>query len=277
MKVYKTLSGILIEHEGNSYLETNISWDALIGDSKGHAFALSLIANVNPLDAAAKAALQIVTPIGNQEVWAAGVTYMRSMEARAEESKDSGGKVFYDKVYVAERPELFFKATPIRCVGNNGKVNIRKDSTWNVPEPELALVINKKGTIIGYTVGNDMSSRSIEGENPLYLPQAKVYDNCAGIGPCIYLTDTPLSPDTIIKMEINRSGENKYTDQTEISRMKRTHTELAEFLYRECSFPVGAYLMTGTCLVPPNEFTLQAGDEIKITIEPIGTLLNIVA
>jgi 2-dehydro-3-deoxy-D-arabinonate dehydratase len=277
MKVYKTNAGILIEHQGNSYLETNTSWDKLVGDSNGYAFAAALVANLKPLEDSAKAALQIVTPIGNQEVWAAGVTYMRSMEARAEESKESGGKVFYDKVYAAERPEIFFKATPMRCVGGGYKVNIRKDSTWNVPEPELTLIINKAGNIIGYTVGNDMSSRSIEGENPLYLPQAKVYDNCAGIGPCIYLTDTPLSPDTIIKMEINRAGKNEYTDQTEISRMKRTQKELAEFLYRECSFPVGAYLMTGTCLVPPNEFTLQAGDEIKITIEPIGTLLNIVA
>ncbi len=190
--------------------------------------------------------------------------------------KDTGGGSFYDKVYDAVRPELFFKATPHRCVGPGEKVKIRKDSIWNVPEPELTLVVNRLGKIVGYTVGNDMSSRSIEGENPLYLPQAKTYDGSAAIGPCVYLTDKPISSQTKIRLEIKRNGVIQYSDEVEINKMKRTHTELVEFLFRECSFPQGCLLMTGTCLVPPNDFTLKSGDEIIIRIDHIGELQNFV-
>jgi 2-dehydro-3-deoxy-D-arabinonate dehydratase len=216
------------------------------------------------------------TPIESQEIWAAGVTYLRSKVARMEESKESGGDTFYDKVYDAERPEIFYKGNKLRAVGHNGHVRIRKDSAWNVPEPELTLFINKQHTIAGYLIGNDMSSRDIEGENPLYLPQAKVYDAAAGIGPCLLVTEKPLAPETIISMRIYRAKEEVFQGETQISQMKRSHEELREYLTREMSFPLGAYLMTGTCIVPDPPFTLQAHDEIHIQIEPIGTLIQTV-
>lgn len=217
-----------------------------------------------------------LAPIGSQEVWAAGVTYLRSRTARMEESKDAGGGSFYDKVYAAERPELFFKGTPHRVAGPGMAVRIRKDSKWNVPEPELTLAINKDGKIFGYTAGNDMSSRDIEGENPLYLPQAKVYHRSTGLGPCLLVTDETLSPDTAIGLEICRDGESVFSGETRISQIKRTFPELAEFLFREDCFPNGTYLMTGTGIVPPDSFTLRSGDEIRITIGPVGTLVNTV-
>ena len=213
-------------------------------------------------------------PIGSQEVWAAGVTYLRSRTARMEESKDAGGGSFYDKVYAAERPELFFKASPHRVAGPGVPVRIRKDSKWNVPEPELTLAINKDGRIFGYTVGNDMSSRDIEGENPLYLPQAKVYHRSAALGPCLLISDEAPAGDTRIELEIWRGGDVVFSGDTRISQIKRTFPELAEFLFRDNSFPTGAYLMTGTGIVPPDSFTLRSGDEVRITIGLIGTLVN---
>ena len=215
--------------------------------------------------------------IGNQEVWAAGVTYLRSRTARMEESKDAGGGTFYDLVYHAARPELFFKATPPRVAAPGTLVRIRSDSRWNVPEPELTLALNRHGKIFGYTIGNDMSSRDIEGENPLYLPQAKVYDRSAALGPCLLITDVALPRETRIDIEIHRDGAAVFTGGTEISQIKRTFTELAEYLFRDNSFPLGAFLMTGTGTVPPDSFTLRAKDEIRITIAPIGTLVNAVA
>lgn len=254
------------------------NWDRLINHDDLHAHLRRLVSAGTPLpDSEHLLSDPVEAPIGTQEVWAAGVTYLRSREARIEEAEKAGGGDFYSRVYDAERPELFFKATPHRTVGSGGKVRIRRDSTWNVPEPELALFINAKGRIAGYTIGNDMSSRSIEGENPLYLPQAKVYDGCAGLGPCLYVPPQPIEPHTIIHMHILRAGQMMYDDSVPISRMKRGHQELVDFLYRESSFPNGCYLMTGTCLVPPSEFTLQSGDEIRITIGPIGTLVNVVA
>ncbi len=216
-------------------------------------------------------------PIGMQEVWAAGVTYLRSRTARMEESKDAGGGTFYDKVYHAERPELFFKGTPHRVAAPGTPVRIRGDSKWNVPEPELTLAINTNGRIFGYTIGNDMSSRDIEGENPLYLPQAKVYDRSTALGPCLLVTDEPLPVTTTIAITINRGGAAVFTGSTQLSQIKRKFPELAEFLFRDNSFPKGAFLMTGTGVVPPDSFTLRSGDEIRITIEPIGTLVNAVA
>ncbi len=216
-------------------------------------------------------------PIGTQEVWAAGVTYLRSRTARMEESKDAGGGTFYDKVYHAERPELFFKGTPHRVAAPGTPVRIRRDSKWNVPEPELTLAIGKNGRIFGYTIGNDMSSRDIEGENPLYLPQAKVYDRSTALGPCLLVTDQPLPPTTTIAITINRGGAAVFTGEIQISQIKRKFTELAEFLFRDNSFPNGTFLFTGTGIVPPDSFTLHSGDEIRITIEPIGTLVNTVA
>ncbi|HEX6180257.1 MAG TPA: fumarylacetoacetate hydrolase family protein, partial [Chitinophagaceae bacterium] len=216
-----------------------------------------------------------LAPVGSkQELWACGVTYLRSKIGRQEESKDAGGGDFYAKVYEAERPEVFFKANPHRIVGPNGKVRIRKDSNWDVPEPELTLVVTSSGRIVGYTIGNDMSSRSIEGENPLYLPQAKTYDGCAAIGPCIYVTAEPLNRNTTIHLEINRESKTVFEASIAISQIKRSFEELVGFVYRECSFPHGCLIMTGTGIVPEHDFTLKRGDEIKISIDEIGTLVN---
>jgi 2-dehydro-3-deoxy-D-arabinonate dehydratase len=180
----------------------------------------------------------------------------------------------YDRVYEAERPELFFKATPHRVVGHGGDVRIRADSLWNVPEAELTLAVNREGRIFGYTIGNDMSSRSIEGANPLYLPQAKIYDGGCALGPCLLVTDEPLAPPTEIALRIARGGGDVYRGSAQLSQMRRAPEELVEFLFRECSFPNGCYLLTGTGIVPESDFTLAAGDEIEITIQPIGTLAN---
>jgi 2-dehydro-3-deoxy-D-arabinonate dehydratase len=219
---------------------------------------------------------RIVAPLVSQEVWAAGVTYYRSRTARMAESQDAGADSFYDRVYNAERPELFFKATPHRVAGPYAGVRIRKDSRWNVPEPELALVITKTGKIVGYTIGNDMSSRDIEGENPLYLPQAKVYDRSCALGPCVFVTNEMLDSSTEIRLDIHRQDEMVFKGSTTLAQLKRTPKTLVEFLYRDNSFPQGCILLTGTGIVPPDNFTLERGDEIRITIEPIGTLVNVV-
>jgi 2-dehydro-3-deoxy-D-arabinonate dehydratase len=219
----------------------------------------------------------LLAPIQNQEVWAAGVTYLRSKDARMEEAREAGGGNFYDRVYNAERPELFFKATPHRVVGPGGAVRIRGDSNWNVPEPELTLAIDAGGRIFGYTVGNDMSSRDIEGENPLYLPQAKTYLGSAALGPCIVVDRALPGPQIPIALQIARGGQVVFAGETQVGRIRRPLPALAEFLYRDNAFPRGAFLMTGTGIVPPDEFTLARGDEIRITIEPVGTLRNTVA
>jgi 2-dehydro-3-deoxy-D-arabinonate dehydratase len=216
-----------------------------------------------------------LAPIQTQEVWAAGVTYLRSRDARMVESQDAGGGTFYDRVYAADRPEIFFKATPHRVVGSGGAVRLRSDSHWNVPEPELTLAINARGRIFGYTIGNDMSSRDIEGENPLYLPQAKVWDSCCGLGPGIVVRD-PLPPETAIRINVLRDGENVFVGKTALSQMKRGMDELAAYLYRDNAFPNGCFLLTGTGIVPPHEFTLQSRDEIQIHIDGLGTLVNFV-
>ena len=212
-------------------------------------------------------------PVENQEIWAAGVTYMRSKSARMEESEQSGGDHFYDLVYEAERPELFFKSTGSRARGHLAPVCIRKDSAWNVPEPELTLAINSAGQIFGYTIGNDMSSRSIEGENPLYLPQAKIYRGSCAIGPCLVVGNV-LTPDTKISIMISRLANVVFQGDTSVSQLKRTFHELADYLFRENEFPCGAYLMTGTGIVPDSGFTLQSGDRIQIQIEGLGVLEN---
>ena len=279
MKLYKLSDGIILQHGNANYLIQS-NWDTLINRDNLYSY-LQEIASELPVLTEAMAAAHIngnlLPPIGKQEVWAAGVTYLRSREARMEESADSGAADLYDKVYAAERPELFFKALPHRVAGHNQQVYIRRDSAWNVPEPEMTLFINSKGNIQGYTVGNDMSSRSIEGENALYLPQAKIYERSAALGPCLYIPDEPVSPDTAIKMSITRNGNQVYGDQTTIGRMKRAFPELVGYLYRECDFPNGSFLMTGTCLVPGNDFTLQENDEISISIDHIGTLINTIS
>lgn len=277
MKLYKTSTGIIAEENGSCYRLPETNWDTLINRDDLFSFLQSSLSSLQPSgDEKWLLQQQVAAPIGTQEVWAAGVTYLKSKTARMEESKESGGATFYDKVYDAERPELFFKSTAPRVVGTNQRVRIRKDSTWNVPEPELTLVITSSSKIVGYSIGNDMSSRSIEGENPLYLPQAKMYDGSAAIGPCILVTKEPISPLTEIAMLIERNGKNVFEGSTTIDRMKRKHTELVDFLFRESSYPVGCYLMTGTCVVPGNDFTLLSGDAVKISIEGIGILVNTV-
>ncbi|GAB3042735.1 fumarylacetoacetate hydrolase family protein [Spirosoma pulveris] len=278
MKLYKTRFGIVVELDNQFYSVPVDNWDELINRDDLHEFLTTLTAVAPPTDEFESWTKNgLLAPIGRQEVWASGVTYLRSRDARMEESKKSGGDNFYDRVYDAERPELFFKSTPERVMGPGQQVRIRADSTWNVPEPELTLFITSSGKIVGYTCGNDMSSRSIEGENPLYLPQAKSYDGSAALGPCLYVPETPISPETQIQLEILRDGQTAFVNNIAINQMKRQHTELVSFLYRECSFSFGCFLMTGTGIVPPDSFTLQSGDEVKITIDGIGTLENVVA
>ena len=274
MKLYNTKSAVIISYENNFYVSPT-PWDSLINRDHLHHYLLDEIKNLKKTDHANNLIeKELLPPISNQEVWAAGVTYFRSKEARMDESKESGGATFYDKVYDADRPELFFKSTAPRVVGHGGYVYIRRDSTWNVPEPELTLFINTNGKIEGYTIGNDMSSRSIEGENMLYLPQAKTYSRSAALGPCLYVPPTPMPQDTTIAMEIIRDGKVMYQDKVQINQMKRKHTELASWLFRELDFSSGCFLMTGTCLVPPSDFTLAVNDIVNITIDGIGTMTN---
>lgn len=276
MIIYKTKSGILINNENRHYL-INSDWDSFMNRDNLWDHAKKAISESSPIENGEELiAKELLAPIGSQEIWASGVTYMKSREARVDESKEAGGGDFYNRVYDADRPELFFKATPHRVVGSGQKVKIRKDSKWNVPEPELTLFINSGGKIAGYTVGNDMSSRDIEGENPLYLPQAKTYDRSAAIGPGIYVSETPLAEDAMVSMEILRNGKTVFEEDISLDRMKRKREELVGYLYRECTFPSGSFLMTGTGIVPTNEFTLNEGDEIRISIEHIGTLVNFV-
>ncbi len=278
MKIYKTSSGIVIEHDNHYFLSKEKNWDVFVDRANLYKHVLTEVIDLKPDDGLPDLINSTQTaPIGSQEVWASGVTYMRSREARMEESKDAGGGDFYARVYEAERPELFFKSPAYRVVGPGDPVRIRKDSKWNVPEPELTLFICSSGTIEGYTVGNDMSSRDIEGENPLYLPQAKSYDGATAIGPCLYVPGGPINQETLIQIDILRNGQSVFYNEIAINRMKRKHTELAGYLFRELSFPFGTYLMTGTGIVPPDDFTLDIDDEIQISIEGIGTLVNRVA
>lgn len=276
MKIYKLNSGILIEDNEQYFTVPVTEWDDFINDDNLFQKLTNFLQSERAIITNVFNEEEILPPVGSQELWACGVTYLRSKMGRQEESQASGGADFYAKVYEANRPEVFFKSTPHRIVGHNAKVNIRKDSTWDVPEPELTLVVTSSGKIIGYTIGNDMSSRSIEGENPLYLPQAKTYDACAAIGPCIYVTDKPLDPGTMIHLEINRDKTKIFEGSIGINQMKRTAEELVSFVYRECSFPHGCLIMTGTGIVPGSDFTLKSGDEIKISIDNIGELINTV-
>ncbi|WP_373553393.1 fumarylacetoacetate hydrolase family protein [Haliscomenobacter sp.] len=278
MRIFRTTQGIVIESDGQYFLSASNDWDSFLNRDDLFQELKKEIQYLHP-DGDLQNLLRnkILAPIVSQEVWASGVTYMRSREARMEESKDSGGGDFYAKVYDAERPELFFKATAARTVGPGAEVLIRRDSKWNVPEPELTLCISSSGEIIGYTIGNDMSSRDIEGENPLYLPQAKSYDASAALGPGILVMEAPISPETEISIQIKRTNQVVFENNIQLNRMKRSLPELASWLFRETSFPNGVFLMTGTGIVPPNEFTLAVGDEVFIRIEGIGELMNVVA
>ena len=274
MKLYRSRHGILAEHAGHFYNVNASSWDELAGREDLLDYLRRVIRETE--SSAAGAPGDVLPPIGSQEVWAAGVTYYRSRNARMEESKGAGGGDFYDRVYSATRPELFFKASAHRVVGPDAKVAIRDDASWSVPEPELVLFVTPRGNIAGYTIGNDMSSRDIEGENPLYLPQAKVYDRSCALGPCLLVQDEPLPAATEIALEIRREDAVAFSGATTLKEMKRKPEELVEYLYRNNSFPHGCFLLTGTGVVPPDGFTLKLGDEIRITIPPIGTLVNTV-
>ena len=272
MILYRTRDGLILEHESRFFSVPERSIDDLVLFDNLHDHLAHIAhsgAKTNSI-----AADKLLPPIGSQEVWAAGVTYLRSRAARIAESKDAGGGDFYDRVYSAERPELFFKSLPHKVVGPGSPVGIRSDATWSVPEPELALLINPKGRIVGYTAGNDMSSRDIEGQNPLYLPQAKVYNRSCALGPGILIAQEPLSPDTRIELTVERTRGVAFTGATTLSQMKRRPEELADYLYRDQTFPFGAFLLTGTGVVPPDSFTLQHADNIRVAIDGIGTLVN---
>ena len=274
MKIYRTRRGVVVEQAGGFHLIPADSWDELVAREDLREHLGQLMQGAKPIGG--DVPTDLLPPIGSQEVWAAGVTYFRSRDARMEESKVAGGGNFYDRVYNAARPELFFKATPHRVVGPGAKVAIREDASWSVPEPELVLYVSPAGKITGYTIGNDMSSRDIEGENPLYLPQAKVYDRSCALGPCLLVSGELLPASTGISIEIRRDGSVVFSGKTTLKEMKRTPEELARYLYHSSSFPSGCFLFTGTGIVPPDSFTLKSEDEISITIPPIGTLVNTV-
>jgi 2-dehydro-3-deoxy-D-arabinonate dehydratase len=272
MRLYRTSAGSFVERDGLYFQLSGLGWDSLVARDDLPEFLAGLTDGAQATGVYGEA--RLLAPIGLQEVWAAGVTYFRSRGARMEEAKDAGGGSFYDRVYSAERPELFFKSTASRTVGSGGKVRIRADAKWSVPEPELTLLVSAGGRITGYTIGNDMSSRDIEGENPLYLPQAKVYDGSCALGPGILVSAEPLAASTEIAIEIERTGQTEFEGTVALTELKRDPKVLVEYLFRDNSFPNGCFLLTGTGIVPPGSFTLQSGDLIRITIEPIGVLEN---
>lgn len=276
MRLYKTTDGSMIEINSIFYRSPLSSWDAHFHHDNLYRFLSQKISTLTPLPNFSLTKTNLLAPIQSQEVWGAGVTYLRSKSARKEESDKTGGSDFYERGYNAERPELFFKATPHRVVGSHQAVRIRKDSIWNVPEPELTLAVSSNGKIVGYTIGDDVSSRSIESENPLYLPQAKVYDACCALGPGILITEEPISTNTEIHLKITRKKQVVFEASVLFSQMKRKPEELVSYLFRDNSFPAGCFLMTGTGIVPSDNFTLQVDDQIEITIDGVGTLVNTV-
>ncbi|GAC1414750.1 MAG: fumarylacetoacetate hydrolase family protein [Acidobacteriaceae bacterium] len=272
MKLYRMQHGNFVEQSGNFFAIEGSGWNELISEP-GLVQKARLACAGSPVAVNANEAL---APVDTQEVWASGVTYYRSRSARIEESKDAGGGTFYDRVYSAERPELFFKSIGRKVIGPGGTVRIRSDARWSVPEPELTLVVNAAGEIVGYTIGNDMSSRDIEGENPLYLPQAKVYQGSCAIGPCILVAEEPMAKTTRIHIAIERAGKIAFEGETTLAELKREPQQLVQYLFRDNSFPDGALLMTGTGIVPGDEFTLASADLIRIEIAGIGVLQNVV-
>ncbi len=260
---------LLLKSDENS--PSNLLTRILSDDSPGSAARACVSPTSYPLDR-----VTFLAPLDSQEVWGAGVTYERSKVAREEESEQGGS--FYDLVYRADRPELFFKATRSRVADPGKSIRVRADSSWSVPEPELALVLDSNLRLVGYTIGNDVSARDIEGRNPLYLPQAKVYDGCCGLGPWITLADSmPPTREIGIRLSIRRGGKVAFEGASSIARMARSFPELIDWLGRENVFPDGVILLTGTGIVPPDEFSLASGDEVEISIDGIGTLSNPVA
>jgi len=276
MKIYRTEQGIVIDQEGKFFIVKDEDWDKFINRKNLHEYVSAKIKTL-AADELLKTPDNILAPIQHQEIWASGVTYLRSREARVEEARDAGAGDFYARVYEAERPELFFKATASRVVGNGGNVRIRRDSKWNVPEPELALVVNSRKELVGFTVGNDMSSRDIEGENILYLPQAKIYKHSCALGPCITMGATEEEARTwTIAIHIFREGKDVFSGKTSVDQIKRRFSELIDYLWRSQHFPNGAVLLTGTGIVPQDDFTLAPGDVVRINISGIGSIENTV-
>ena len=270
--MYQCTDGPLAEVDGRFFAIEDAGWDDLFNDPSLRE-RLARYARNTP-ETEPPRPDDLLAPIGHQEVWAAGVTYWRSRTARMAESEETADA--YDRVYTAARPEIFFKATPHRVAGPGQAVRIRRDTRWSVPEPELAVAINTAGEAFGYAIGNDMSARDIEGENPLYLPQAKVYDQCCGLGPCILVSEEPPGPDTSIRLVVERGGAVVFEGATTLSELRRSVGELVAYLFRDNSFPDGCFLLTGTGIVPHDDFTLAPGDRIRIAIDPIGVLDNYV-
>jgi 2-dehydro-3-deoxy-D-arabinonate dehydratase len=268
--LYKTANGPIVTVDGHAYTVQVENWDTLLN----RPYLAEYLAAQARDEHRIPMPESVEAPIGSQEIWGAGVTYYTSRTARMQESQAAGGREFYDRVYDAARPELFFKATASRVAAPGGAMRLRRDSNWIVPEPELTLVINRDGTIIGFTIANDLTCRDIEGENPLYLPQAKIWDGSTSIGPGLLIQELPLPPETSIELEILRGQNPTYTGETDLTKLKREPQELVSYLTREASFPHGSFLMTGTGIVPEEGVSLQPGDEVRITIEPIGTLTN---
>jgi 2-dehydro-3-deoxy-D-arabinonate dehydratase len=270
MRLHRTAGGAVLEHDG-AYVRLTETWDALVNHSAllDH---LRGAAARGPREARLEG--PVLAPADGQEVWGAGVTYDRSRTARIDESQGAGGASFYDRVYEAERPELFFKVPGWRLRGPGEPVRIRRDARWSVPEPELALCINGAGHIVGYTLGDDLTARDLEAENPLYLPQAKTWDGCCSLGPALLIAERPPSPETTIALRVVRSSRTVFEGSTALARMRRPFEELVRYLYRETSFPAGCVLLTGTGIVPPPDFALRGGDEIEIHTASIGTLRN---
>ena len=275
IKVYRSSESVVISAGDRLYEHPSLCFDGIFQAEDPEHYLEQAMREATPASSDVLDRSEWLPPLASQEVWAAGVTYFRSREARMEESETAGGDVFYDKVYEAERPELFFKSTPGKARGHGAPICIREDSTWDVPEPELTIAINQHGRVFGYTIGDDVSSRSIEGENPLYLPQAKVYRGSCALGPALCVCD-PLPRETAIQLRIHRGEQVAFEDQTALTQLKRTFEELAEFLFRDNEFPEGCWLMTGTGIVPSADFTLQSGDVVRISIDGLGVLENTV-
>ncbi len=273
IKVYRSSEGAVIVMGDRVCRHEALSFDEVFRADDPQAFLREAMEEGVPASENALEREAWLPPLESQEVWASGVTYYRSRQARMEESEGAGGDVFYDKVYEAARPELFFKATPARARGHGAPICIRSDSSWDVPEPELTIAINRSGRVFGYTVGDDVSSRSIEGENPLYLPQAKVYRGSCSLGPALCVGDPP-PVSARIQLTILRNGGVGFSGETDLSQLKRSLEELADYLFRDNEFPDGCWLMTGTGIVPPNDFSLASGDQVRIEIDGLGVLEN---
>ncbi len=273
VRLYRCTDGPRGEINGRFFALRDVGWDDLFNHPALRERLVDLARRAP--ETAPPRPEELLAPIGRQEVWAAGVTYWRSRTARMAESEKTADA--YDRVYAAARPELFFKATPHRVVGPGGAVRIRRDSSWSVPEPELAVAVNAAGKAFGYAIGNDMSARDIEGENPLYLPQAKVYDQCCALGPCMLVSGEPLPADTAIRLSVERRGVVAFEGSATLAELRRSIEELISWLCIDQSFPDGCFLLTGTGVVPPDDFALAQGDRIRIAIDPVGVLENHVA